>query len=429
MAAISEKTIRERQRLAWILLLGSFFFCMSLTIAVPVVAGATLQNATVLLDVLVQANQGTVRIDNESGVGGAVIVGGPGQTIEPGSSIVTGSTETAVVLFTPPNVEQRLLRLQVYSNTIVRLQEAETPRFSLSDRLHEIGLKVESGRLLLTVPAFGERSLFLQLNTPQGEVLITNPGEYEIIVTNEATQVTVQEGSATVTAVAEAATNTIILESDQRAEVPTGGGPIGPLPTERNLIVNNDFSRGRDHWTFFAWRVERADQPKGSADVVNDQGEPRLRIVREGIGHADLLVRQTIRADVTDLSALNLAFTFRIMSQSLDVCGVQGSECPLFLRINYVDENGITQTWQHGFYAQGEIVDGVTPDACISCAVVQSDHERVPLQQDYFYEVELRAELARQGFLPPRFIESIELVASGHAFEVEVLNVDMLVSD
>lgn len=429
MATLTERSVRERQRLGWAIVLGSFFVCMVITIAVPVGVATTLQNATELLDVQVQANQGTVRVDNPNGVGGALLVGEPGRTIEPGSSIVTGNTETALVSFALPDVAQRLVRFQVYSNTILRLEEASTPQFSISDHAHNMMMKMESGRVQIAVSELGQRPLFLQFDTPQGKIVVNEPGNYSLVVTNDDTQFSVQEGNATVTAVTDEAENSLILSADQRAQIPTGQAPVGPLPTERNLIANNDFSNGKEKWTFFSWRVERADQPRGSSEVVNELGEPRLEIVREGVGHADLWIRQTVREDVTDLASLNLALTFRIVSQSLSVCGVQGSECPLFIRINYVDENGVTQTWQHGFYASGEVVDGATPDACISCAVVQSEHERVPPMQDYFYEVDLRTELARQGFLPPRFIDSVELVASGHSFEVEVVNVDLLAQE
>lgn len=430
MATLTERSARERQRLGWTVLFASFFLCMVITVAVPVGVATTLQNATERLDVRVQANKGTVRIDNANGEGGALLVGEPGRVIEPGSSIFTGNSETALVSFAPPDDEQRLVRLQVYSNTILRLEVANTPQFSVSDKAHNVVLKVESGRLQVAVSEQGVRPLSLQFNTPQARIVIDEPGDYSLIVANEGTQFSVQQGEATVTAVAgDAQPASLTLLADQRAQIPTGQPPLGPLPTERNLIANNDFRDGKEKWTFFSWRVERADQPRGTSQVVNELGELRLEIVREGVGHADLWIRQTLQEDVTDLSSLNLALTFRIVSQSLDVCGVKGSECPLFIRINYIDENGVSQTWQHGFYASGEVVDGTTPDACISCAVVQSKHERVPPLQDYFYEVDLRTELARQGFLPPRFIESLELGASGHSFEVEIVSVDLLAQE
>ena len=427
---ISNKEIQDRQRLAWTILLSSFFICTVLTVSFPFVINAFVQNSTELLDVFVQANQGTVRIDNEDGVGGAVLAGASGRMVNVGSSIVTGNSETALLSLSPPESEQRLARLQVYSNTILRLVQADSPQFSVSDQAHEAIIKLEQGRLLLSLSQFEERPFQLIINTPQGRITFDQVGQYVVIVTNDATQVIVQEGTATVSAVIEEGVRDVVhLVTDQRAEIPTGLQPRGPLNTSRNLIINSDFSDGKAGWTFFAWQIQDANQPKGETAVTYIFGEPRLHIIREGSGHADLRMRQTIQRDVTDIEALKLSLTFRILGQSLDVCGGVGSECPLFVRINYIDTGNVSQTWQQGFYATGEPVPEDRPDGCIACAVVQNIHEQVTLAQDTFYEVDFAAEVARQSALPPRFIESIELVTSGHSFNVEVVDVNLLLEE
>jgi hypothetical protein len=102
----------------------------------------------------------------------------------------------------------------------------------------------------------------------------------------------------------------------------------------------------------------------------------------------------------------------------------------LFIRIDYVDEDGVSRTWQHGFYAVGVVDDNSTPGICTSCAVVQSEHEGVTLGQLYSYDADVPQELARLGgYLPPRLINSISLVASGHSFEVEVVDVALLAQE
>ncbi len=421
---------RERLRLAWTILIGSFFVCVVLTISIPVGIVAMLQNSTTLLDVMVQANEGTVRIDNAGGASGALLPGSPMQAIEPDAAVSTGTIQTALLLFTPPESEQRLARVQVYSNTLLRLIHADTPRFSMSDNPHTAVLRMENGRIFLSIPEFEKRPFLLTINTPQGRVDLMEPGQYSILVTTEATQVSVQEGRATVSAVVEAGIRDVVdLIADQRGEIPTGAGPQGPLQTDRTLLVNGDFSEGKSDWTFFAWIVEQANQPKGTTAVTYTFGEPRLHIIRDGEGHADVRFRQTVQQDVTDLKELKLSMTFRILGQTLGVCGFVGSECPLFIRINYVDTGGITQTWQQGFFATGEINENATPDVCVSCAVVQNVHQRVPLAQDFFYEADFPTVLARQGALPPKVIESVEVVSSGHAFNVEIVNIDLLAVD
>ena len=59
-----QRSDKSRQRLGWTFLLGSFAICVILTVTVPFTVNAYLQNATEVLTVAVQANQGTVGIVN-----------------------------------------------------------------------------------------------------------------------------------------------------------------------------------------------------------------------------------------------------------------------------------------------------------------------------------------------------------------------------
>ena len=422
-----EKSKLERQRLAWVLLLGSFFVCMVITIASPFAANALVQNLTESLTIFVQANQGTVGLDDTTGERTAILAGEGGVFIEPGERVLTGGTASALIAVNPPNEEHLLTRLQVYSDTDITLLEAETPRFGVSDRNHSLRVRLDNGRIRLTIPEFGERPSQIVVATPQSDITIQSAGQYTVIVSNEETQVTVQAGELDVAAVdSEASLN---LAENERGVVPTGSIPVGPLETERNLISNGDFSEELSRWTIFPWNVDRADQPAGQVRVLDAGDVPRLNISRQGEGQAEVLLRQSINQDVTEIDSLRLLVTFRILNQSLEVCGIVGSECPLFLRVNYIDGGGLSNTWQHGFYALGEPIPGVQPDGCTTCAMVQDVHERVPLGQEYFYDVDLGEEIARQGRIPPRFIESIILVSSGHSFEIEVVDVALLAAD
>jgi hypothetical protein len=423
---VEEKSKVERQRMAWVVLLTSFFACMLITIAIPITANALLQNLTKSLTIFVQANQGTVGLDDTAGDRTALLAGEQGVYIEPGERVLTGDTATALIAVNPPDDDQLLARLQVYSNTDITLLEAATPRFAVSDQDHALRVKLDNGRLRLTIPEFGERPSQIIIATPQSDIAIHSPGQYAIIVNNDETQVTVQTGELTVTAVDGAAA--LDLTDNQRGVVPTSSGPIGPLETGRNLIVNGDFSQELNRWTIFLWNIELIDEPLGQVRVLDAGNEPRLNIVRLGVGHADVSMRQSINQDVAEIDSLRLQVTFRILNQSLEVCGVKGSECPLFVRVNYVDGDGFSNTWQQGFYAVGEPKPG-QPDGCIQCAMVQDVHERVPLGQEYFYDVDLGELIARQGRIPPRFIESIILVSSGHSFEVEVVDIALLAED
>lgn len=414
-----------RQRLAWAVLIASFFVCMVISVAIPVTANAIIQNTTQTLLAGVQANQGTLGIDDASGVRRAVITGDTGELIEADTTILTDATATGIMVLSTPVDETLLSRINIGSNTTLQLNEASAPRFGWSDEENVVDMVLQSGRVRLTLLDSDTRSTAMYLTTPQGEITIREPGQYSVVVTNQATQVAVQEGTLGVSA----AESTLLLEPSERAEIPTGAAPRGPLDPERNLIMNGDFRQGFDHWSEYTWKVELADQPSGKTEIKEVDGEPTLHFERVGIGHADARVLQSVNQDVIGYESLRILLTLRVLEQSLGVCGVQGSECPLFIRINYIDENGASQIWQHGFFASGTIDDNATPGACISCAVIQGNHERVPQGQDYFFEVDLLEELARQGALPPRRIESVSLIASGHSFATEVVDIALMVDE
>jgi hypothetical protein len=417
--------IHHRQRLAWVVLLGSFLACMAVTIMLPVSAISYVQNATRDLTITIQANQGTVGIDDETGVRRAIIAGEPVQTVVPGASILTDAQATAILFVSPPETDELMARFKIDSNTSMQFHSATSPRFGLSNAVQAVDLELQSGRLRLSLLESASRPVYMNLITPHGEVFINEPGEYSVEVDNSATQVSVQVG----TAVTQANGENLTLNRGERAEIASGSSPVGPLAPERNLIQNGDFSAGFQDWAEYAWLIELTDEPKGKTEITTIDGEPALRFSRNGVGHADASVRQSLNHNVNDYRSLRLLLSLRVIEQSLGVCGVQGSECPLFIRIEYIDQNGANQIWQQGFYALGEIDDNNTPGACISCAVLQSNHDRVPLDQEFFYEVDLREELARQGAVPPSRIESISLVTSGHSFITDVIDFSLIANE
>ncbi len=414
-----------RQRLAWIILTASFFTCVLLGIAVPVLISAFLQNSTESLNLTVQANQGTVGIEEINGPRRAVLVGEPALSIDSRTTIRTDTTASALMTVMPPDRETTLATLQVSSNSSVLLDEAETPRFGVSDQPNRMAIDLQAGRVRVDIPSSARRPLELVVTTPQGGIVdVRDPGRYMFEVSNDATQVTVQiTGQASVSANG----GSLEIGPGQRAEILLDAAPGGPFDPARDLIRNGDFNNVFDNWAVFSWRVELADQPAGETLIQPEGGDPFLRFRREGVGHADGRVTQSVNQDVSDYESVRLSATLRIVDHSLDVCGVQGSECPLFFIINYVDDNGVSQVWQHGFFANGTVDDNLTPGQCISCAVVQRPHERASLGQLYFYEVDLIQELASQGALPPRYIESVTIVGSGHSFVTDVFDLALIV--
>ena len=416
----------DRQRLAWAFLLSSFVVCLLATITVPLSANAYLQNSTQFLNVIVRTSQGTVNVNDAPNEWRAVLAGEE-RSIESASSILTsGSAIASLFVSAPgsqqPGEEELLARLQVYGNTSVDLVTASAPRFNVSSAEQILELKLENGRLRLTLPERRGRPFLATIVTPQGRVVIRDPGQYHLEANTQETQVVVQEGRATITAAGE----TLGLLPDQRAELYPGAVPVGPLAPERNLIQNGDFNDRFDRWQIYQWTLELADQTEGKLEIVPVAGDPALRAIREGLGHADVELLQLINQDVTDFNSLLLEVDFRIVGQTLSVCGIDGSECPLIVRIEYDDVNGNSQVWWQGFYAVGQIDPEETPDSCTTCPSPRFAHYKVTPGQFSFFRTDLIQSLAQQGFSPPSRINRIIVVTSGHSFEVEILNVALI---
>lgn len=263
----------------------------------------------------------------------------------------------------------------------------------------------------------------IRIETPQGgEVILEDAGQYSVQTTNAATAIVVLEGRASVLA----GQRGMVLVENQRAMIPVEGNLVGPLSSERDVVRNGSFNEELAGWIRVAGTVDLPDQSEVEVSIAGDDGDEVLRFHRVGLGHADAAVRQVVNQDVTDFASLELFVTMRIVEQSLGVCGQQGSECPLFVRIEYEDVYGTNQVWQQGFFSVGEFEAGSTPDVCQFCAAPINRHIRVPPDQVYFYESgNLLEQLAQQN-IRPRIITGISLAAQGHTFDTHVVDVSLI---
>ncbi len=410
-----------RERLAWGVLLASFGIWLALVISVPLLGSRLVQTATRPLQVTVQANQGTVRWEGERR-SAAIFEGDPAVVFDEPGLILTNVTDAATVLVYTPDLAQLVARLQVYTNTAVDVLTATAPRFSLSTNDQRLALDLQNGRLRIKVLEGEGRPLAVTISTPQGTVWFDRPGDYSVEVDNVTTQVVVLEGEAHL----EREEASLTLAPAQRGVLGLAGAPSGPLSTERNLLRNGDFLSDLEGWDKLSWHLERDDQPVGKIEVVDTSGDTALRLHRVGEGHAESGVRQQIEQDVLDYTALRLEISVRLLNQTLQVCGSLGSECPLTVEVWYTDTNNNRQVWRQGFFATGTPGAAGTPAVCISCGPRGPEHEQIPAGQFAFYRGELLELLAQNGMAAPSRIESINLLAAGHSFDVEVFDVSLI---
>jgi len=425
MGSGSAVNIHSRERLAWAFVLTGSTIFFTLLVAIPFLINATIQRTTQSLDIVLEAHQGTVSLNDAQGVPRAILPGDPPRSFEAQASIRTGFPANGFVFINSPNGGGQLARLQMFANTILLIEQADSPRFESSASPYELRLSLENGRLHFKVLPDGTRPFLITLATPHGAIDIAEAGEYTINIAPEETQIVVQLGQAQLTAGGE----TITLLPNQRAEFYGDRPLIGPLIPQENLIANGNFRQPllspEAGWQKTAWNIELPDQPKGVVRQIQTTEQSSLRLTRNGIGHADIHFDQPLDIVVPaaeDEATLWLQIKFRILSQSLEVCGFQGSECPLFIQLAYEDESGNPQSWQQGFYTLAGRGD-TSPYLCFSCAGVRSGHEQIMANEVVIYEIDME-EIGRLGPLPHRLTQ-ISLVASGHSFDVEILDVSL----
>ena len=416
---------RNRERFAWLVLLISFFVCAIVTISLPVGFNSYLQRATRPLPIFVQTNQGTLVLDQRS----PITNNDETRSVEEPAELAANTlSDRGLIQIYEPNGLELLSRIQVYGNTNLSVDQARAPRFASSDADPNIRLTLDSGRIRITVQPNEEMPLDAQVTTPNGSFTILQDGVYDVQVTGNDVQVAVLEGTAVL---APEVSDPLTLQTDQRGILSKDGAATGPFSTERNLFVNGDFSAGLQNWVTVAWFVERQEEPSGETRIVEVFGEPALRFSRNGVGHANARVRQDVNVDVADFSQLRLFMSYRILDQTLPVCGVKGTECPLIVRLEYVDEDGRTVGWQQGIYAKDASLEAdpqLYPNVCEECGspLGINQHTFATKFADLlvFESENLIEQLQQEGFRPAK-INNVQLIAQGHSFEVDVIEVGL----
>jgi len=403
---------RNPERLAWTVLLISFFTCVSLTVLVPLGIRWYILNASVSQKVALEIETGPLSVV-WAGRGQLVSVAeDPDDEIPEGTIVTTYSTPGRLVVRTPQIDGPVITTAQLYKNTKVTLSSARSPRFSASHLPHKVALKVSAGRVRINVSSDDDRSTTVKVHTPHGAVTLTE-GSYEVKVNGTTTEVIVRDGQADVVK------NELFthLGPDERAIVDSER-IAGPMPAARNLIINGDFQPPlEDGWTSYH---EQKEEPPPTVSIIANEGREVANFYRDGSNWAEVGIQQEIDYDVRDFASLELHLAVRIVYENIagyGGCGTLSSECPIIVRIDYKDIYDSDRYWLHGFYI-GEPASDWMLDPWT---------EQMPQGSWQTYDSgNLMEELADT---PPALIKSLTIYASGHSFHAMVTEVELLAQE
>ncbi len=402
---------RNPERLAWIVLLASFFTCIGLVVAVPLAIRHYILYSCVGQNVTLEVQRGPLSA-TLPGRGEPVAIEQERDNVPERTIVATEATRGRLVMHASRADNPVVVAVQLYENTEVVFLSARSPRFTNSSLPHKIVLEVRSGRVRLNVSDDDGRHTVVEVRSPDGTVTLAE-GSYEVKVNGETTEITVRDGRAEIT---DDANHTLLLGPEERAI--SDGGIVGPLPAARNLIVNGDFQVPLDAgWS--SYHEEREDPP-GTVNVVTDEGRRVANFYRSGVNHAEVGIWQKIGYDVRDFTSLQMHLEVRIVSQDISGyggCGYLGSECPIIVRLDYKDIYGTDREWLHGFYTGEPAEDW------------QTNWWAEQLQSDNWHSYDSANLMEELADTPPALIKSLTIYASGHSFHAMVTDVELLAQE
>ena len=404
---------------AWRLLVAAFMAFVVLCAASLYGVYWFIFQSFVQLNITATAARGTAQVDlPEEQV--SVAIPELRRDMEIGSTVHTDTTSEVVISFTDPNTDLPLAYLYVLRDSVVRLQQAQAPRFSLNSSPYQIQLTAIQGKCIMVIVNDTQRPVSFSASSLQGSMDTTSAGQYTVEVTQDWTRVSVKDGEADL--VADQDSNPLHLSSNQHAYLAKGIQAQHPV-VDKSLVDNGQFTAPYSA----GWKAYSNGDPVGVVSSGTVDGLPVVTIDRGQerwpdliLDHGETGLVQSLNVDVSNYNSLELQASFYVQEQSLSTCGVAGSECPLMIRVVYTDSGGNDRVYIHGFYAFQDANLGY-PTLCDTC---RSEHDRVRMQTWYTYNENLFSILPPEQ--RPQFIREIWFYASGHAYIVHIAQMDLV---
>ena len=236
-------------------------------------------------------------------------------------------------------------------------------------------------------------------------------GSYAIEISDDATQVSVRDGTALVSA----QNQTVKVGRSQRTLARRNEAPLAAMPAAQDLIVNGDFMDPRSRgWNDQIEIPNTPGAPVGRLSNPTLDNRVTLRIQRTGSNQTSAItgISQQINREVSDYRSVRLAADVRVQSHNLSGGGILSSEYPLIVRLKYRDVYGSEAEWVHGFYNQNAANNPTNNGELVSPNVW------IPYESGNLLET-----------LDPRpfFITSIQIYASGWDYDSLVTGIRLIV--
>ncbi|MCS7261651.1 MAG: hypothetical protein NZ765_12895 [Anaerolineae bacterium] len=404
------------ERLAWIILILAFITFCALVIGIPLGVRAYILNATQAERSSVTAVQGTVLVQRLDASTPFPVSDGTTIQVEENTNIRTDDNAQAIVTFFNDSL------LTLYHNTSVTIRQARSPRFASGQQPDTILVELHYGRVrvvpMTRTMSESARTLHFALRCRDVEVVLSE-GSYALEASEEEMQITTRAGLARVIIGEEQR----VLAAGERAILPRNQPPIGPVPAERNLLVNGDFSQPLEG----SWQVYRVEPPSGvvttTARIESIGVQHALHFQSSGQDnvHSEIGVIQHIGKNIQDFASLRILLDVRVNLQSLPGGGTLGSEFPLMVHLAYDEMDGTDRDWYCGFYYAPAPSDWILYDTPFNTS------RRI--LRSVWYPFESPNLLDSLSTAKPVYLKFIRLYGSGWLYDAYVTNVTLLVQE
>jgi hypothetical protein len=392
--------------------------------------------STVSLDVELQMGRGT------GDVLGQVVR--DARALSNGDILSTDRVSQATIVFRDPQQHKRLLAaVTLHGGTTLTMTRTQRPRFQWGASVASIDLHDFGGEIDVFVAQEIGRGFRMRIIAEQGDIVdLKSSGQYTLYGNENRLLVVNHEGSVLLIpnrsrphliAPRDIPVNAqgILSYVDETPEILISTAEINLVTnsTFQDIYVPPDTGSGTTPALAQGWGCydKPGSNPAGVYKPELKDGRLVMRLLRGDnaisngetgcLGYLD----PPNGKDISGYTSLHLRVTMQINYQSLSTCGEQASECPLMLRLNYIDEKGEERRWYHGFYAFLDPQRNFTT-RCNSCS---QEHEFINNKVWYTYVSEnLLTAIAPDQ--KPRTVISVQFYASGHQYDVYVGEVALL---
>lgn len=455
---------RSNEHLAWGVIWVAFAaFCIVFA------AGAVgvyyfLFNSTVPVQTQLRVSRGTLGV---TGTDLLELVVRDTRYLLPGDAVNVPADSQAVLYLDDTRLGDRFVAaITMRTDSNITFSEASRPRFDWGTESYRVQLSDVRGEFDVLISNGLGRGVSIELQTTDGDTLyLVEAGRYLISARGDALEVANIDGAALL--VADDRANTRSIPAGQRGILRLASNQIDSRPGYINLVGDDSFDEdtvftndtnviaeplaGLTNWVC---ADPPHDPPRGVSNFERFDGRAAIHILRaeNATTHGETRCTQrfgpgALGVDISGYTYLALRATFRIDGQSLAVCGVVASECPLMFNMQYVpagvsveviperDPNDFgaiispltespARNWYKGFYI-APAGERPSPLRCDSCA---QEHSFIRSGEWFTYDSgNLLTSIPEAQ--RPRYLLNVSFYASGHEYDVYVSDLMLLVGN